>query len=111
MVAVALLLLALRLLAPAGFMPQWGSSGFRLELCDGVATVPAGHHGTDHSKKKAAPPCPYAAAAGHSAVSPIPFELLTSLPPQFAASWFAISAFLVERRVERPRSRGPPLAD
>lgn len=117
--AAALFLLSLRLLSPAGFMPEWSGDAFHLRLCDGVSAraTPqhhgghgaAGHHGGSESHDEAQPPCPYAVAAGHGFDVP-PLAPFAGPAEVIEAGIVAPSrsAPRVERRLERPRSRGPP---
>lgn len=109
-----LLLLSLRLMAPQGFMPQWHPGGFALIFCDGVAAAPAehhGHHGGQEEQDEAAPVCPYAVAAGHSFDGPPrPVAIAAGAEHATAAAPVESRRLPVYNRVERPRSRGPPLS-
>jgi len=108
------LLVAMRLLTPAGFMPAWDNSQVRIILCDdsgtqiGAATHHAHQGKSDGSKHHQS--CPYAAA------SATPFLTLPAIavaPPLEIASDLSASTqparFQVERKVERPPSRAPPV--
>ncbi|HET6943141.1 MAG TPA: DUF2946 family protein [Sphingomicrobium sp.] len=107
-------LVAMRLLTPTGFMPAWGDSQVRIILCDdsGTKIGAATHHGhqgkSDGSKHRQS--CPYAAA------SATPFLTLPTIgvtPPLAAASDLLASTqaarLEVERKIERPPSRAPPV--
>jgi hypothetical protein len=105
------LLIAVRLLAPAGFMPSFAEGAVTIVACPdadpGVAPLSVHHHG--HSKALHQP-CPYAAASGLG-LSP------KQLPPLIGALILAAALLLgrtflfIERSLahERPPLRGPPL--
>ena len=106
------LMLALRLLTPAGLMPAFGPTGLIIVVCpDASAAGPAtGHHG-HHAPKKLHQPCPYAAASalGGLAAAFAPLILAALL---FSAALPIGKAFLfIEHRRpgERPPMRGPPV--
>jgi hypothetical protein len=108
--AVLGLLLALRSLAPAGFMPAFENGAVTIVICPDAAPVAAhhehrsGHHDGRHR------PCPYAAASALGALGP-------DWPPLLPALFFAVALLLgrtflfVERhsKRERPPLRGPPI--
>ncbi|MGE5562625.1 MAG: hypothetical protein ACM3ZV_04870 [Bacillota bacterium] len=102
------LLLALRSLAPAGFMPAFDHGALTIVACPD-APSPMHHHGEQKSLHQ---PCPYAAAAGLHAVAPDWQPLAT------AFSFFAVALllgrtflFVVRHdRRERPPAIGPPIA-
>ena len=108
------LLLAIRLLAPAGFMPAFDHGSVTIIACpDADSSVPAIHHHHHHPLDHAAlhHPCPYASASGLGALGP------DWTPPgrvaPFAAALVVGSAFLfIERRRdgERPFAIGPPVS-
>jgi hypothetical protein len=111
--AAITVLLAARLLSPAGFMPGWKGGGIALQHCDGVAPPPMAHHG--HGRHDQPPPahhqpCPYAVAAAHAGIAPAqapaPERLLVAAeaPP-------AVPDPIAQprQRLEQPRSRGPPI--
>ncbi|WP_196233058.1 DUF2946 family protein [Sphingomonas segetis] len=107
--ALLALLLALRSLAPAGFMPAFDHGSVTIVVCPGTSgAVPAmSGHGDDKSFHQ---PCPYAAASALSALAP-------GSTPSIAILFFAVALLLgrtflfVERSSgrERPPSRGPPI--
>lgn len=104
-------ILALRVLSPAGFMPAFDHGAVTIVVCPDAQSGPpvmAGHH-QGHSKALHQP-CPYAAG---SATGP----LGTSLAPLVAGLILAAPLLLgrtfvfIERNRahERPPLRGPPL--
>jgi hypothetical protein len=104
------LLLAVRSLAPAGFMPAFDHGAVRIVACPDAAPVMGHHHhSTDHGALHQ--PCPYAAASSVGALGP-------DWPPLLlAVVFFAVALLLgrtflfVERhaRHERPPAIGPPV--
>ena len=109
--AIFALLLAVRLLAPAGFMPAFENGSVTIIACpdaDPAVSVMHHHHGADHAALHH--PCPYASASGLGALgtdwTPLLFAAL------FAAALRIGRAFLfIERRrdQERPPAIGPPI--
>jgi hypothetical protein len=103
------LLLALRLLSPAGFMPAFERGAVTIVACpdSGAALEPAHHHSADH--KNAHQPCPYAAA-------PALGTLADGWTPALALLAFGVAlvlgrsyAFIERNRAgERPHPTGPP---
>jgi hypothetical protein len=110
-IAALFALLALRSLAPAGFMPAFDHGAVTIVACPDASPAMAGmrHHGsTDHDF--AHHPCPYASAASLGALGPDWAPLLVL--PFFATVLLLGRTFLfVERQTarERPPSRGPPI--
>jgi hypothetical protein len=104
--------LALRSLAPAGFMPAFDHGAVTIVACPDAAApdLPMMHHHQPGHHNLVHQPCPYASASGLGALGADWSALLIS-------SFFAIALLLgrtfmfVERhgRRERPPSRGPPL--
>jgi hypothetical protein len=103
------ILLALRLLAPAGFMPAFNNGAVTIVACPDAALQPVqNHHLADH--KSAHQPCPYAAASAlgglvESSVAIAAlfvFAIIFSLRP-------TSQAVLAARLRERPPLRGPPI--
>lgn len=104
------LLLAMRSLAPAGFMPAFDHGVVTIVACPDAAPVAPMHmhHHGDH--KSLHQPCPYASASALGALG-------GDLPPLLAAAFFAVALLLgrtflfVERqgRRARPPSRAPPI--
>ena len=108
--ALFALLLALRSLAPAGFMPAFDVGAVTIVACPDAAPAMPGmhHHPADHNF--AHHPCPYASAASLGALGPDWTPLLTA--PFFAEVLLLGRTFqFVERQTarERPPSRGPPV--
>ena len=109
--ALLALLLAVRLLAPAGFMPSFEHGAVTIVACPdaepGVAPMSGHHHG--HSKQLHQP-CPYASASGLG-------SLAAEMAPLIAVVILAVALLLgrtflfIERSRthERPPLRGPPL--
>jgi hypothetical protein len=105
------LLLAVRLLSPAGFMPAFDHGAVTIVACPDYdpPRAPMAHHGHPGGKHEHQP-CPYAAGstAGHTTDL-----FLLAVAFFFAAApmlgqWFD---FLEPRRShERPPQRGPPAA-
>jgi len=103
-------LLALRCLAPAGFMPAFDHGAVTIIACrDGSGAAPSRmHHDGEHQSLHQ--PCPYASAASLGALGPDWTPLLAILV--FAAALLLGRTFLfAERhsRRERPPLRGPPI--
>lgn len=108
------LLLGLRCLAPAGFMPAFDHGVVTIVACPdaGGGTLPMMHHHLDPAHRSIAhQPCPYAAASSVGAVGP------DWAPIVFAPMVFAVSLVLgrtfpfIERHLsgERPPAIGPPI--
>lgn len=105
------LLLALRLLSPAGFMPQFEHGSVTIVACPDYDPPPTamampGHHHHDTNKHFKA--CPYAAAAG--AATSAELAILAALVLVAAAFLLGRSTNFLERHRtrERPPSRAPP---
>lgn len=107
--AFLLALLALRLLAPAGFMPAFDHGAATIVACpDGVPAMPmAGHSGHDRGNFHQL--CPYAAAAAVAAFGPALALALGAIA--FLAAPLLVRPFLFVGQVkarEPPRLTGPP---
>jgi hypothetical protein len=105
------LLIAVRLLAPAGFMPQFDRGAVTIVACadaeNGAAPMSAHHDG--HSKKLHQP-CPYASASGLGAVSADAVVHAGVLILGCALLLGRTFLFLERSRAnERPPLRGPPV--
>ena len=105
------LLLAVRLLSPAGFMPSFDHGAVAIVACPdaGPAARPMGHHQHGNSGKFHQQ-CPYAAAA--AAAAPVDLIILAAATLLGAALLVPgrAFAFLESRRSgERPPPRAPPL--
>ncbi len=109
--AVLLLaLLALRLLAPAGFMPAFDYGAVTIVACpDGAAEGPMPHH-LDHHRTKFHQICPYAAAAT-PAVFGHDVGILAEAIPFLSAPLLGRPYLFLTRADDRepPRLTGPPL--
>jgi hypothetical protein len=105
------MLIAVRLLTPAGFMPAFDGGAVAIVACPDAAPAPApmhGHHG-GHSKTFHEP-CPYAAAAGLNSLTADAPLLLASLIFATAVLIGRAAIFLERSRTNlRPPSRAPPL--
>lgn len=107
------LLLGMRLLTPNGFMPDWSGIRFQIAMCeDGGPRIDAVSHHSQHDKsdKSRHQPCPYAASAAESFLSP---PALAVLPRPTLASVALVgaseTALPLERKIQRPPSRAPPV--
>ncbi len=108
------LLVAMRLLTPAGFMPAWSDSKVRIILCDdsGTQIDAATHHAhqgkSDGSKHRQS--CPYAAASATPFLAPPAIAVAPQLEitSDLAASTKP-ARLQFERKIERPPSRAPPV--
>jgi hypothetical protein len=104
------MMLALRVLAPAGFMPAFDHRAVTILLCPDTDPAPAmTAHDHGHSKKLHQP-CPYASASGLGAIAAdlaplVDFVILA------AALLLGRTFLFIERNRahERPYLRGPPL--
>jgi hypothetical protein len=109
--ALLALLLAFRLLSPAGFMPSFDHGSVRIVPCPayaGSGAAPAHQH---HGGKELRQICPYAAAP---AVGPAPGGaplIAQALPaePRLQPGRALLNVARV-RKHDRPAPRGPPLA-
>jgi len=108
-VALFALLLAVRSLAPAGFMPAFEGGTVTIVACPD--TSPAGHSMHHHGEHKALhQPCPYASASALGALGADWAPLLAVA--LFAAALLLGRSFLFLERHnfrERPPAIGPPL--
>jgi len=109
--ALLALLLAVRLLAPAGFMPSFDRGAVTIIACpdaDSGAGPMAAHHG-GHSKKLHQP-CPYASTSAMGALAPDLPLLLGVLAFAVALLLGRTFVFLERHRAhERPPLRGRPI--
>ena len=110
--ALLALLLAVRLLSPAGFMPAFSHGTVTIVPCPdqdpAPAPAPMAHH--DHGPKALHQPCPYAAAGNPPAAQMQPAHIAALLPVASApliGRTFEPAEF--QRVHERPPLRGPPL--
>jgi hypothetical protein len=116
--AVLALLLALRLLSPAGFMPSWDAGHLAIVACDGLVVPTAPQIATDHpgsghghkdDHKSQQHPCPYAFAASQSLLGTDgPLLLVVALFTAFLLLGRTFVFLERQRRRDRPPLRGPP---
>jgi hypothetical protein len=108
--AFAALLLALRLLTPAGFMPAFDHGAVTIIVCpDANGDVPMHMH-KHGDQKNLHRPCPYASASALGALGPDWGSLL--LTTFFAVALIVGRTFVfLERHAtrDRPPARGPPI--
>jgi hypothetical protein len=106
------LMLSVRLLTPAGFMPAFDGGTVSIVACPDTAAAPAmpSHHHQRGDSKSLHQPCPYASAVSLGTVD--------SAPPAIALLTFFAVALLLGRTFlflqhaaarERPPLRGPPI--
>ncbi len=109
--ALLALLLAVRLLAPAGFMPSFDYGTVTIVACpdaDPGAAPMSAHH--DEHSKKLHQPCPYASASGLGSLAPDLPLLVGALVLAAALLLGRTFLFLERHRTgERPPLRGPPI--
>ena len=107
--ALLLALLALRLLAPDGFMPAFDHGAVTIVACpDGAAQAPMAHH-SKHHPARFHQLCPYAAAATPAAFGPGIVLLIGAI--LFLSAPLVGRPFLFvgyARAREPPHLRGPP---
>lgn len=109
--ALLALLLAVRSLAPAGFMPAFEKGAVAIIICPDAAPAAAHHHHGPGDRTGQHQPCPYAAASALGALG-------ADWPPLLAALFFVAALLLgrpflfIDRHCgrERPPLRGPPIA-
>lgn len=109
--ALLALLLAVRLLAPAGFMPSFDGGAVTIVACPDAETgaAPMSAHHDGHSKKLHQP-CPYASASGLGSLAPDLPLLVGALVLADALLLGRTFLFLERHRTgERPPLRGPPI--
>jgi hypothetical protein len=115
--ALLALLLAVRIIASAGYMPSLEHGRLSLMLCpDGEWTVPAaampamGGMGHDQGSKAVHhQECPYAAAAAISFAGGDAPSLPLPVPVFFLIGIILLPPLIRHRAFERPFSTGPPL--
>lgn len=107
--ALLALLLALRCLAPAGFMPAFDNGSVTIVACpdaDPAAPMPMHRHG-DH--KALHQPCPYASVSALGALGPGYSPLLAGILFALVLAVGAALLPLEQRDRLRPPATGPPL--
>jgi hypothetical protein len=103
------LMLATRLLVPAGFMPEFGNGTLSIVSCPDAGPAAGGHYSHHGQPKKTHSPCPYAAGATAASLADADPQLLIAL---FGAALLAWRTFVFLQRSssrERPPARGPPI--
>jgi hypothetical protein len=107
------MMIAVRLLTPAGFMPAFDHGAIAIVVCPDADPAPAPvmavQHHHDHSKR-IHQPCPYASASGLGALA-ADFPLLIGILI-FATALLLGRSFLfidLGHAHERPPLRGPPI--
>jgi hypothetical protein len=106
------LVLALRLLVPAGYMPAWDKGQPAIVACADFAVSTNGHGDPDHDNGRDEQPCAYALAA---AMAVDRFPLLAEGQVEFDitvdADWTSSTPSIGQGlAAPPPPSRGPPLA-
>ena len=106
------LLLAVRLLTPAGFMPDFSGDAFAVVACpdaDG-ADMPMQTHGS-HGKQKAHQPCPYASASSLGGLADGFKSLIADVIAIGAALLLGRTFLFLCRHLRHgwPPLRGPPI--
>ena len=106
--AVFALVLALRLLTPAGFMPAFDQGAVTIVACPDGGAVPVHHR---HGEKTAAhQPCPYADASSIGGLVPdLPLISLLFLFAIALTAGGAAQSIAGNRTRQRPPATGPPL--
>jgi hypothetical protein len=106
------LVLALRLVSPAGFMPSWESGRLVIAPCPDADPAAIVGHAVHHGHGKAAKdrqPCPYASATSTSTIDSWLAPLLSALLFGAALVVGRTFLFIQRHRQERPPLRGPPI--
>lgn len=110
--AVFALLLAFRLLSPAGFMPAFDHGAVTIIACpDAVPQVMTGHAMQHHhGKVNDHQPCPYASGASIGSLG-TDFAAFLDILIIGAALLLGRTFLFIERheRYDRPPTRGPPI--
>jgi hypothetical protein len=104
--ALVALLLGVRLLSPAGFMPSFEHGAVAIVACPN-AGPPVSHH--DHHRPKNEQPCPYAAATALGTLGEVDAVLLAPVLPGlgWAVPFNAQRPWRANRL--RPPATGPPI--
>jgi len=113
--AMLALVLALRLMTPAGFMPSFDHGQVTVVPCDGIVAAPPpmkmahhGHHEGHQHGTAGHQTCPYAAGA---APALLPLDSFAGIEPPLISATAVMAfaaAFVLRSRQERPPSTGPP---
>lgn len=109
--ALFALLLAIRLIAPVGFMPAFEHGAVTIVSCPDAGMsehAPGHHHGNSRTLHQ---PCPYAAASAADSLTSDLAPLVAVLVLSAALLLGRTFLFLERNSLrERPPTRGPPLA-
>jgi hypothetical protein len=112
--ALFLLAMALRVLAPAGFMPEVGDRGLVLRLCSGsgaqtVVVVP-GKTTPDEPQNASGETCLFGAAPGQGLVMPAALPAMAAMLPRLPLVFATAIAHLTVHRLAAPPppSQAPP---
>jgi hypothetical protein len=121
LLALALLgWVAVRSLAPTGFMPEWSAAGLQIVACPDYSypapthAMPAmthgdAHHSGNHEKAGTHESCPYAAAtAFHALGADGPPFLADQVAAAIAPQSRPLATLPAVPRRDRPPSQGPP---
>lgn len=105
------LLLALRSLAPAGFMPAFDHGSVTIVLCPDAGLVQGMHHHHPGDHKSSHDPCPYASVSSLGALgvdfAPIIAVILLAVALLLGRTFLFLES---QSRRDRPTATGPPLS-
>src|SRR5437868_3690955 len=111
--AMLALVLALRLMTPAGFMPSFDHGQVTVVPCDGIVAAPPPMkmaHGSHQHGTAGHQTCPYAAGASPAL---LPLDSFAGIEPPLISATAVMAfaaAFVLRSRQDRPPSTGPPTA-
>jgi hypothetical protein len=104
------LLLAMRLLSPAGFMPAFDQSGISIVVCpDGDPAPPMMHHHHHDGHGKLQQHCPYAAGSAPATAVDVALVLAAMLVLAALVAGRPFASLRYHGLRDRPPLRGPPL--
>lgn len=104
------LLLAVRLLSPAGFMPSFDHGSVAIVICpDGEPAAPSMAHHHHPGDPKLKQHCPYAAGAAPATASGFAIIVVALFAVAALSSFRSFEALIRRRLRVRPPLRGPPL--
>ena len=108
--ALLALLLALRLLSPAGFMPAFDHGSVSIVICPDLdpAPTPMAHH-QHHGDAKLRQHCPYAAGSAPATATVLALVVGVFLAAALLISGLAFALARRHRLRDWPPSIGPPL--
>lgn len=106
--ALFALLMAVRLLSPAGFMPAFEHGAVSIVACpDGdPAPTPMAHH--HHGDPKLQQHCPYAAGSAPATAADVAAVAAVLVAAALLLAGQPLQSFQRRRQRERPPLRGPP---